>query len=606
MSMLMIRKIHDGVFPRDQRAIAQAMDLLRAQFPAVRAEDIDSMSEKFLNPFKYKLRTILLVAESSAGVVRGMALIQHDPGLRFVFLDFISTLPGKGGGGLGGALYARVREEAQALGAHGVFFECLPDDEALCPDPVRRAENAARLRFYERFGARPIAGTGYETPLSPTDTEPPFLCYDDLGEGQPLRRDAARRFVRALLEGKYGYLCSPAYNAQVIASFCDDPIQLRPPRYVTPEEVAPLIAAVPEDQRVALVVNEGHEIHHVRERGYVESPVRVSAIMGALTRSGLFHVVETQHYPRKHITAVHDPAFVKFLEAVCDKLDPGQPVYPYVFPIRNRARQPDDVALRAGYYCIDTFTPLDRNAWRAARGAVDAALTAADQLVEGRRFAYALVRPPGHHAERASFGGFCYLNANAIAAHHLSRYGKVAILDLDYHHGNGQQDIFYSRGDVLTISIHGHPRFAYPYFTGFADERGEGEGLGKNINYPLPEEVDGPKYREVLEHALEKVLKFGAVSLVIALGLDTTRLDPTGSWSLVAKDIAENGRMVARLGLRTLVIQEGGYRTRTLGKNAAAFFEGLMSARDGAPLRKMRARPQPKPALPKDPDPSTP
>lgn len=332
---------------------------------------------------------------------------------------------------------------------------------------------------------------------------------------------------------------------------------------------------LPEDAKVLLVVNEGHEIHHVRERGYLEAPVRIKAILGTLIDSGRFRLEPARRFPQKHITAIHDSAYVDFLEAVCEKLDPERPVYPYVFPIRNRTREPEDLALRAGYYCMDTFTPLDRNAWRAARGAIDCALTAAESLSQGQRLAYALVRPPGHHAERRAFGGFCYLNACAAAAQYLSASGRVAILDLDYHHGNGQQDIFYARADVLTVSIHGHPRFAFPYFTGFEDERGEGPGLGANINFALPEEIDGPAYRETLADALAQIVCHRPTALVVALGLDTARRDPTGTWSLRARDFMENGRMVGRLGLPTLVVQEGGYYTRSLGRNALAFFEGL-------------------------------
>src|SRR5262249_44033026 len=157
-------------------------------------------------------------------------------------------------------------------------------------------------------------------------------------------------------------------------------------------------------------------------------------------------------------------------------------------------RPPRDLAIRAGYYCIDTFTPLNRNAWPAARRAVDCTLTAAHALVTGTRLAYALVRPPGHHAEHSAFGGFCYLNNAAIAANYLAEHGRIAILDIDYHHGNGQQEIFYRRSDVLTVSIHGHPSFAYPYFTGFPSETGEGEGRRVNLNFALGEHLDGKEY----------------------------------------------------------------------------------------------------------------
>ncbi|HPI98109.1 MAG TPA: histone deacetylase family protein, partial [Synergistales bacterium] len=221
------------------------------------------------------------------------------------------------------------------------------------------------------------------------------------------------------------------------------------------------------------------------------------------------------------------------------------------------------------------FTPLNRNAFLAATDAVNCSLTAATELMTGRKIAYALVRPPGHHAERSSFGGFCYLNSLAVASEMLSSKGKVAILDIDYHHGNGQQDIFYRRDDVLTISIHGHPNIAYPYFSGFEDEKGEGPGRGFNINYPLKEELGGEDYRLTLQKATDRIRTFRPSFLVIALGLDTSRKDPTGSWSLTAKDFFLNGELLGSLQIPTLIVQEGGYNTRFIGINARNFFLGF-------------------------------
>jgi acetoin utilization deacetylase AcuC-like enzyme len=234
--------------------------------------------------------------------------------------------------------------------------------------------------------------------------------------------------------------------------------------------------------------------------------------------------------------------------------------------------------VRAGYYCIDTFTPLNRNAYVAARRAVDCALTAAKAILDGYRLAYALVRPPGHHTERRSFGGFCYLNSAAAAAQYFSAQGTVAILDIDYHHGNGQQDIFYERNDILTVSIHGRPRFTYPYFSGFEKEKGAGEGEGYNLNLPLPEKVDSKIYRHALGRAIRRIRKFHPQFLIIALGLDTAEGDPTGTWSLRQDDFFTNGQTIGLLRLPTLVVQEGGYDTRVLGINARRFFEGLASA----------------------------
>jgi acetoin utilization deacetylase AcuC-like enzyme len=331
----------------------------------------------------------------------------------------------------------------------------------------------------------------------------------------------------------------------------------------------------PVHERIDLVVSEGHAIHHVRERGYYESPARVGAILKELDATQLFRRIPRRPFPQKHILAVHDAGFVSYLRRICRRLEPGQSVYPDVFPIRNAARLPRDLPERAGYYCIDTSTPLHHGAYRAAREAVDCTLTGADRVLQGSRLAYALVRPPGHHAERCYYGGYCYLNSAAVAAHYLSAHGRVAMLDLDYHHGNGQQDIFYERPDVLTVSIHGHPRFTFPYFSGFADERGAGPGEGRNLNLPLGEDVDGAAYRTALARALRRVKRFGPQFLIVPLGLDTAKHDPTGRWALRAPDYEANGRMVGALGLPVLVTQEGGYGRRVIGSLARRFLRGL-------------------------------
>lgn len=572
--MFRIRRVYDDVDPRDREAIAEVQEILRTQFPGVAEATIDAIPLQLRDPLRFGFRTLLFVAERARGRVHGFALLLHFSDLDFTYLDFISAARQWMGGGVGGALYERVREESRALGAFGLFFESLPDDPELCRDPATVKQNAARLRFYERFGARPIIGTEYETPVTAGSDCPPYLVYDDLGRGEPLRREAARKAVRAILERKYGALCPPEYIDRVVASFRDDPVRLREPIYRA-EPAAPPPHVRPRAPRIALVINEKHHIHHVRERGYVEAPVRIPAILRELDRTDLFEKIEPKHFPEAHIRAVHDPRFVDYLKRVCAGVKPGKSLYPYVFPIRNPERPPAELAIRAGYYCIDTFTPLNQNAFLAAKRAVDCALTAAQQVLDGNHLAYALIRPPGHHAEYRSFGGFCYFNSAAAAAHYLSAHGRVALLDIDYHHGNGQQTIFYDRLDVLTISIHGHPRFAYPYFAGFEEERGAGAGEGFNVNVPLPEEVDGEKYRKVLRKVLRQIVEYEPSFLVVSLGLDTAKGDPTGSWSLGARDFEANGRMVGALRLPTLVVQEGGYRTRSLGINARNFFVGL-------------------------------
>jgi acetoin utilization deacetylase AcuC-like enzyme len=573
--MFRIRRIHDDILPINREAVVQVQEILRSQFKLLHEEEIAKLPDMLRNPMRHQFRTILFVAEDFRHRVLGFALILHEPDLNFCFFDYLSTGKKKMGGGIGSALYERVRQETRLLGATGLFFECLPDDPALSSDLAVRRENAARLAYFERYGTRPIAGTAYETPLKPGGDNPPYLLFDDLGRNVRLRRDRAQAIVRAILERKYGRIVSKEYIDLVVRSFVDDPVRLREPRYVNAQSPLPIDPSVPPDKKIALIVNDRHEIHHVRDRGYVESPVRVRTILREINRMGIFEKFGPRPFSETHILSVHDRGFFEYFKKVCLNLEQGESIYPYVFPIRNAARPPRELPIRAGYYCIDTFTPLNRNAFLAAKRAVDCVLTGAYKLLEGYRMAYALVRPPGHHAERNSFGGFCYFNSIAVAAQYLSKHGRVAILDVDYHHGNGQQEIFYSRRDVFTLSIHGHPRFAYPYFSGFEDERGEGVGEGFNINIPLSEQLDGARYREALSRALRQIIRFGPEILLVALGLDTAKGDPTGTWSLRARDFEENGRMIGAMRLPTLVVQEGGYDNRVLGVNARHFFSGL-------------------------------
>jgi acetoin utilization deacetylase AcuC-like enzyme/GNAT superfamily N-acetyltransferase len=577
--MIRIRRIIGDQTPIDKKEILQVQVILREQFPLLPEADIQKLPEMLRNPLKYQFRSLLFVADDIKGNIKGFALLLHAPILRFCYLDFISTTKQMMGGGVGSALYERVREEAKALGVYGIFFECLPDDARLCQVSSQiLKENAARLRFYERYGAYPIVNTAYETAIKPNDVCPPYLVFDDLGQGTPLGCEVARAIVRAILERKYGASCPPGYIDQVVTSFVDDPIRLREPRYLKPESIQPEVRPrVPSDRRIGLVISDSHAIHHIHERGYVQSPVRISSILAEIEKTDLFERETIRSYSEDYIRQVHDSQFMNYFKTVCASLEPDESVYPYVFPLRNAARPPDDLPTRAGYFCIDTFTPLNRNAFPAAKRAVDCSLTGAQKILEGKRLVYVLIRPPGHHAERHTFGGFCYFNSAAIAANYLSAQGPVSLLDIDYHHGNGSQMIFYHRRDVLFVSIHGHPSFAYPYFTGFEDEKGEEWGSGYNLNYPLPEIISPELYKGTLEKALRRIVHFSPSFLVVSLGLDTAKGDPTGSWPLRARDFETNGRLIGNLRLPTLIVQEGGYNTRNLGLNARHFFQGLWS-----------------------------
>ncbi|GAB4389807.1 GNAT family N-acetyltransferase [Albidovulum sp.] len=582
--MLRIRKLKSAKTRADRQTVAEIQEILRAQFPGMSEEMIAKLPRQLEDPLASGFVSELFVAEVGPAAIGGFAIVLFMPDLHFAYLDTIATAPGRTGRGIGAALYEEVREEARSMtGTRGLFFECLPDDPALSPDPRIRRQNAARLRFYERFGALPIIGTAYETPLAEGETDPPYLMFDGLGRYRLPGRSTLATIVEAILRRKYGDLCPEDYIARVVASVRKGKPQLRPPRHaVAAPEAPPPVSGL----TIPLFVNDRHQIHHVRERGYVEAPVRIDTILRAIEPMGLFARREARSFPERWIREVHDAGLVDYLRTACAEVPEGKAVYPYVFPVRNPHRRPKERSVLAGYWCIDTFTPITRNAEPAARHAVDCALSAAEAVREGARAAYALVRPPGHHAERRSFGGFCYYANAAIAANYLSKQGRVAILDIDYHHGNSQQDIFYERDDVLTVSIHGHPSFAYPYFTGFANETGRGRGAGFNLNLPLPETVSPEEHRAAIARALRRIARFAPDFLVLALGLDTARGDPTGTWSNRPADFHEIGRMIGAAGLPTVAVQEGGYRIGTLGLNARAFFAGLAEGLAATPPRR--------------------
>ncbi len=569
----------------DRRSLAEIRRLLESAFPHM-GDDPEYLTRKLHEQPPRGYPTILLVAHGADDRVLGFAVadVFDPPG--YGYLDFIVTEAERRGRGVGGALYEAIREELLARGSKGLFLEVPTDDPAQVTDPEALKANKTRLKFYERYGARPVMGTLYDQPIRPGQPTEPRLLFDSLDDGDTLTADGLRRVIRCILVGRYNYEPDDPYTVKVLRSVKDSPVQIRKPTYVGAKERRLKLPRRLHPLKV--FCSTTHALHHVRERGYVERPARVDVILKAISAMPDVERRPVRSFGEGAIRAVHDTDFVNYLRNTCRQLPPNKLLYPYVFPIRRPERPPHDRTIRAGYYCIDTFTPLSQDAYKAARSAVNVALTGAAAVLEGEPLVYSLCRPPGHHAERDTYGGFCYFCNGAIAAQHLaSRLGKVAILDVDYHHGNGQQDIFYQRADVLTVSIHGHPSFAYPYFTGFADERGEGDGLGFNHNFPLPEHVGDRRYLEALDEAIGLVRRFRPEALVVSLGLDIAKADPTGTWSLTPDGLFEVGRRIGALRLPTLLVQEGGYNVRSLGRNATRMLSGVCA---GALGRSRKAR----------------
>ena len=243
---------------------------------------------------------------------------------------------------------------------------------------------------------------------------------------------------------------------------------------------------------------------------------------------------------------------------------------------------PDNFSARMGLFSFDAGTPLTAGSWAAARAGAACAIGAARAVSAGGvQSAFALSRPPGHHAGADFFGGYCFLNNAALAAQALRDGGaaRVAVLDVDYHHGNGTQAIFYERSDVLTVSIHGDPRTEYPFFLGHADERGAGAGTGFNLNLPLPRGTGFERWRAALATALETIRNFGAQALVVSLGVDTFEGDPISGFKLRSADYLQVGRDIAALSLPTVFVFEGGYAVAEVGINTVNVLEGFEQRR---------------------------
>jgi acetoin utilization deacetylase AcuC-like enzyme len=345
-----------------------------------------------------------------------------------------------------------------------------------------------------------------------------------------------------------------------------------------------------------------------------EMPERMERILSALKADGRYEIVPPEDFGLEPIRVVHDRGYLDFLRTAFDEwlAEPTDyertALLPATFPLPGpRGHVPTTLLGRAGYYMTDLSAPIVAGTYPAALASANCGLSGAKELVNGEwliedrewliekretkpshapltinhplltnnHSAFALCRPPGHHAGRANCAGYCYLNNAAIAAHWLTQFGTVAILDIDYHAGNGTQDIFYERADVLTISIHADPNFEYPYYSGYADQTGAGAGLGFHQNYPLPLGVDDKTYLATLEKAIERITVYSPQSLVISAGMDIYGDDPLGRIRVTREGIRQIGQAIAGLKLPTLVVMEGGYNNEALGLNVCAFLDAF-------------------------------
>ncbi|UMA64687.1 histone deacetylase family protein [Roseivivax marinus] len=330
---------------------------------------------------------------------------------------------------------------------------------------------------------------------------------------------------------------------------------------------------------------EGHDPSFRITHGCVvqnaERPERARLLQKGLAEVRLT-TEEPGTYPRSALERVHTPRFLNYLETCWDEWqalpDAGPEVIGNAFPRNAAARYPTGLVARAGWHAADVSAPIGPHSWTATRRSADCALAAADAVLGGARTAYALCRPPGHHTSAEVAGGHCLLNVSAIAAAHLREtHERVAILDIDTHHGNGTQDIFWERGDVFFASVHTDPSDYYPFFTGFADETGAGDGVGATLNLPLPRTTGGISWCASIHDALERIIAFDPGALVVSLGLDAHTDDPLKGMRVDDSGFTRAGALIADAGLPTVFVQEGGYLSDSLPSALSSFMDGVCS-----------------------------
>ncbi|MFN3200284.1 MAG: histone deacetylase family protein [Bradymonadia bacterium] len=321
-----------------------------------------------------------------------------------------------------------------------------------------------------------------------------------------------------------------------------------------------------------------------------ETTARAESILAALQRDpARFEIREPRPLSMSTLMEQHDNTLIT-LYNTAKTLDDDVTFSPMVFPREKQGRADPTNLHHAGAFCFDSGTPLAAQTFEAALWSAASARNAADVVRKGHcRLSYALSRPPGHHATQGLFGGYCYFNNAGLAARSFKHSGRVAVVDVDFHHGNGTQSLFYQDPQVLTVSIHGDPRSYFPFFAGYPDETGKGPGAGFNQNLVLEEGADAQAYMALLDqHVIPQVQHFAPDALIIAAGFDTYHKDPVGHFTLKTEDYAEMGERLGALGLPTVVVQEGGYYTPHLGRNTVTFLNGVQAGQARAGLHSVR------------------
>ena len=337
------------------------------------------------------------------------------------------------------------------------------------------------------------------------------------------------------------------------------------------------------------VLSKNHQLHFPKGelaggklvRPY-ECPERWDYIVQRLDHVGLTERTEPNALDLKLVERVHTPTYLKFLSEAWDQWKTegfdGEAI-PTVFPARRmQQREPKYIDGRLGYYAMAIETAITSGTWEAAQSSAAVAQTAQGLISDGANTAFALCRPPGHHAAADLYGGYCFLNNAAIAAEGFLNQGaaRVAVLDVDFHHGNGTQDIFYQRDDVLFLSLHGAPEDAFPHFLGYTDETGAGKGDGYNVNYPMPPGTIYADWLKALKDALKKIASYSPDALIISLGVDTFKEDPISFFKLESVDFTDYGCAIAALKMPTLFVMEGGYAVEEIGINTVNVLTGFL------------------------------